>query len=156
MDDFYDKEKGGFYLYGEDNETLILRPKETYDGAVFSGNSAMAYNLVKLFYLTGEDKYSEDAEKQLKFLASEARDYPAGHAMFLIALLDYDNAPDKVTIVVKEEEDLKNLNCRIPLDTVVCVLEKPTKDYSLLNDKTTFYVCKGHSCLPPVNELRML
>jgi len=156
MDDFYDKEKGGFYLYGEDNETLILRPKETYDGAVFSGNSAMAYNLVKLFYLTGVNKYSENAEKQLKFLASEARDYPTGHAMFLIALLDYDNAPDKVTIVVKEKEDLKNLRCRIPLDTVVCVLEKPTKDYSLLNDRTTFYVCKGHSCLPPVNELRML
>ena len=156
MDSFYDKEKGGFYLYGEDNETLILRPKETYDGAVFSGNSAMAYNLVKLFYLMGEDNYSENAEKQLKFLASEARDYPTGHAMFLIALLDYDNAPDKVTIVVKEKEDLKNLRCRIPLDTVICVLEKPTKDYPLLNDATTFYVCKGHSCLPPVNELRML
>jgi len=155
MDSFYDKEKGGFYLYGEDNETLILRPKETYDGAVFSGNSAMAYNLVKLFYLTGEEKYSEAAEKQLKFLVSEARDYPIGYAMFLIALLDYDNAPDKVTIVVKEKEDLKNLRCRIPLDTVICVLEKPTKDYSLLNDRTTFYVCKGHSCLPPVNELKL-
>lgn len=102
LDYFYDKEKGGFFLYGEDNETLILRLKETYDGAVFSGNSAMAYNLVQLFYLTGEDKYSEMAEKQLKFLATEARDYP------------------------------------------------------LLNNRTTFYVCKGHSCLPPANELKLL
>lgn len=156
MDSFYDKEKGGFYLYGEDNETLILRPKETYDGAVFSGNSAMAYNLVKLFYLTGEERFSETAEKQLKFLAGEARDYPSGHAMFLLALLEYDNAPDKVTIVVKEKEELEKLKYRISLDTAICVLEKPTKDYPLLNDKTTFYVCKGHSCLTPVNELRML
>lgn len=155
MDSFYDKEKGGFYLYGKDNEVLILRPKETYDGAVFSGNSAMAYNLVKLFYLTGEDKFSEAAERQLKFLASEARDYPTGHAMFLIALLEYDNAPDKVTIVVKEKEELEKLRCRIPLDTAICVLEKPTKDYPLSNDTTTFYVCKGHSCLPPVNELKL-
>ena len=155
MDYFYDKENGGFYLYGEDNEELILRPKETYDGAVFSGNSAMAYNLVQLFYLTGEDKYSEMAEKQLKFLATEARDYPSGHAMFLIALLEYDNAPDKVTIVAKEKEELEKCKCRIPLDTVICVLEKPTKDYPLLNERTTFYVCRGHSCLPPVNELKL-
>ena len=155
IDSFYDKETGGFFLYGEDNESLILRPKETYDGAVFSGNSAMAYNLVQLFYLTGEDKYSEMAEKQLKFLADEARDYPSGHAMFLIALLDYDNAPDKVTVVVNKKEDLKQLRCRIPLDAVMNVLENPTKDYPLLNDRTTFYVCKGHSCLPPVNELKL-
>ena len=154
VENFYDKEKGGFFLYGKDNESLILRPKETYDGAVFSGNSAMAYNLVQLFYLTGEDKYSEIAENQLKFLASEAREYPSGHAMFLIALLDYDNAPDKVTIVVKEKEELEELRCRVPLDMVISVLDKPTKDYSLLNDRTTFYVCKGYSCLPPMNELK--
>ena len=140
-------------MYGENNETLILRPKETYDGAVFSGNSAMAYNLVQLFYLTGEDRYSEMAEKQLKFLATEARDYPSGHAMFLIALLDYDNVPDKVTVVVNRKEELEHLRCRIPLDVVINVLENPTKDYPLLNDRTTFYVCKGHSCLPPVNEM---
>ena len=155
MDYFYDKEQGGFFLYGKENEQLILRPKETYDGAVFSGNSAMAYNLVRLFYLTGENKFSEIAEKQLKFLANEAREYPSGHAMFLIALLEYDNVPDKVTIALKEKKDLENLKNRIPLDVVVNVLEKPTKDYSLLNDRTTFYVCKGHSCLPPVNELNL-
>ena len=155
MDHFYDKEQGGFFLYGKESEQLILRPKETYDGAVFSGNSAMAYNLVRLFYLTGEDKFSEIAEKQLKLLANKAREYPSGHAMFLIALLEYDNVPDKVTIALKEKKDLENLKNRIPLDVVVNVLEKPTKDYSLLNDRTTFYVCKGHSCLPPVNELNL-
>ena len=156
MSNFYDEKQGGFFLYGKENEQLILRPKETYDGAVFSGNSAMAYNLVKLFYLTGEDKFQREAENQLKFLTSEAKDYPTGHAMFLIALLDYCNMPDKVTIVVKEKEDLTNLSCQVPLDTVICVLDKPTKDYPLLNDKTTFYVCKGHACLPPENELKLI
>lgn len=153
MSHFYDQKQGGFFLYGKENEQLILRPKETYDGAVFSGNSAMALNLVKLFYLTGEDKFQREAGSQLKFLTSEAKDYPTGHAMFLIALLDYCNMPDKVTIVVKEKEDMTNLSCQVPLDTVICVLEKPTKDYSLLNDRTTFYVCKGQTCLPPENEL---
>lgn len=39
---FRDGENGGFYLYGSDSETLLLRPKETYDGAIPSGNSMMA------------------------------------------------------------------------------------------------------------------
>lgn len=39
---------GGFYLYSDTSEELILRPKETYDGAIPSGNSMMAYNLVRL------------------------------------------------------------------------------------------------------------
>ena len=59
ISDFYDEEQGGFFLYGRENEQLILRPKETYDGAVPSGNSMMAYNLVRLFLLTGEKRFGE-------------------------------------------------------------------------------------------------
>lgn len=151
--DFYDGEQGGFFLYGEENEQLILRPKETYDGAVFSGNSVMAYNLVQLYYLTGEERYKELAKQQLGFLSAEAKRYPAGHAMFLVALSDYMDTPDKITIVVKEKQELTNISCKIPLDTVVCVVEGSTDDYPLKNDRTTFYVCKGRACQPPVNEL---
>lgn len=74
---------------------------------------------------------------------------------FISIKVDKEERPDKVTIVVKEKEELEKLRCRIPLDTAICVLEKPTKDYPLSNDTTTFYVCKGHSCLPPVNELKL-
>ncbi|MBO5337839.1 MAG: thioredoxin domain-containing protein [Lachnospiraceae bacterium] len=154
--DFCDREQGGFFLYGKDNEQLILRPKETYDGAVFSGNSAMAYNLVQLYYLTDEERYKEMAEQQLSFMSTEAEHYPTGYAMFLVALWDYLDPPDKITIVLKENEDMASplpLPCRIPLDTIVHILKSPTKEYPLKDDKTTFYVCKGHSCKPPVNDL---
>ena len=40
---YYDSEHGGFYLSGRDNETLLFRPKECYDGALPSGNSLIAY-----------------------------------------------------------------------------------------------------------------
>ncbi len=152
---FYDTVQGGFFLYGEENEQLILRPKETYDGAVFSGNSAMAYNLVQLYYLTGEGKYKELAERQLMFMSAEAEHYPAGHAMLLIALSDYLDAPDKVTIVTKDRTDLMDVSCEIPLNTVISVLKNPSEEYPLKNDKTTFYVCKGCACQPPVNEFNI-
>ena len=31
---FFDRERGGFYLYAKDGEQLIVRTKETYDGAM--------------------------------------------------------------------------------------------------------------------------
>ncbi len=150
---YHDEKQGGFYLYGKGNEQLILRPKETYDGAIFSGNSAMAYNLVQLYYLTEENRYYELAEKQLAFMSAEAEHYPAAYAMFLVALSDFVEPPMKITVVVKDKKELKNMPCGIPLDAVVTVLENPTKEYPLKEDKTTFYVCQGHVCKPPTNEL---
>lgn len=151
--DFWDDTQGGFFLYGAENETLILRPKETYDGAMFSGNSAMAYNLVQLYWLTDEERYGRFAECQLAFMSREAEHYPAGYAMFLLALTDYFDAPEKVTVVVKDRADLAGVPCKVSLDAVVKVLDGPTEEYPLKDDKKTFYVCKGRSCQPPVNEL---
>ena len=153
ISDFADQGRGGFFLYGAENEQLILRPKETYDGAIFSGNSAMAYNLVRLFYLTDEERYGRFAECQLAFMSREAEHYPAGYAMFLLALTDYYDVPEKITIVVKDKADLAGVPCKVSLDAVVKILEGPTEEYPLKDDKTTYYVCKGRSCQPPVNEL---
>lgn len=151
--DFWDEEHGGFFLYGEENESLILRPKETYDGAVFSGNSAMAYNLVQLELLMDDKEFEEIVERQLQFMSSEAAHYPAGYAMFLVALSDDSDLPREITVVLKDEGDLEELPFKIPLDSVVRVLDVPTEEYALKNDRTTFYVCEGHTCKPPVNEL---
>lgn len=153
--DFYDKEKGGFFLSSEKNEALFLRPKETHDGAVPSGNSMMAYNLVWLSYLTEEKQYQEFAVKQLEYMAQEAESYPVGYAMYLMALEEYLEMPDKITIVVKNKEDLKGLACRIPLDTIVRLLEEPTQEYPLKDNRTTFYVCRGKSCQPASNILEI-
>ena len=150
--DFYDTKNGGFFLSGKQNEHLIFQPKETYDGAAPSGNSMMAYNLVSLYHLTGKSEYEELAKKQLLFLQKEAMHYPAGYAMFLIALMDYVEMPDKVVVVLKDRKDIKDLIYKISLDTIVQIVE-PSENYPLVNEKTTYYVCKGRSCLPPTNEL---
>ncbi len=154
--DFYDEEQGGFFLYGKDNEQLILRPKETYDGAVFSGNSAMAYNLVQLSLLVGEKRFQDLAEAQLRFMSAEAKHYPAGYAMFLVALSDYTDPPEKITVVLKDGRMPADLPCRVSPDTIVQVLENPTDEYPLKNQKTTYYVCRGRVCQPPVNELPVI
>ncbi len=152
VSDFSDKE-GGFYLYGDLSEELIFRPKETYDGAIPSGNSLMAYNFVKLYLLTSDNKYKRIAEQQLDFISYEADSYPTNHAMYLVALLEYKEPPMKITVVVDEKNDIKRLPLDLPANAVVSLLRESSKEYPLKNAKTTYYVCKGHSCMSPVNDL---
>ena len=152
LSSFQDRENGGFYLYGRDNETLILHPKETYDGAIPSGNSLMAWNLVRLSQLTSDSSYEAAAERQLAFLAPAAEQYPAGYAMFLLALLEHGDPPPKVTAVPAEQADTTRLPLAVPPNAVL-LLREPSAEFPLKDGKTTFYVCQGHSCLPPVNDL---
>lgn len=148
---FQDEKNGGFYLYGEDQEALILRPKETYDGAQPCGNSLMAWNLVRLSQLVSEETYGPLAERQLDFLAADAKQYPAGYAMFLLALLDRRDPPPKVTVVLPGKPEAGRLPLELPAEAAV-VLREAGGEYPLKNGKMTFYVCRGHSCWPPVNE----
>ncbi len=151
MGDFGDPD-GGFYLYGHESEELILHPKETYDGAVPSGNSLMAYNLVRMSIVTGSEKYQKAAERQLNFVAA-AEQYPAGYGMFLTALLEYLEPPMKVTIVSDEQEDTERLPLTIPLGAAAILLQHPTEEYPLKDGRTTYYVCHNHSCMPPAHSV---
>ena len=149
---FADPHGGGYFLYGTQNSGLITKPKETYDGALPSGNSVMAYCLVRISQITGEKVYAERMERQLGFLSREAEGYPAGQCLFLIALLMYLHPPKKITAVIAEEEP-ENILSALPLYADVRILPESTEEYRLLNDRTTYYVCENHTCLPPSNEL---
>lgn len=155
LSDFGDN-TGGFYLYGEKNEELIIHPKETYDGAIPSGNSLMAYNLVRLSLMTSDEKYINASEHQLDFLAADASKYPHGYAMFLVALLEHIKPPMKLTVVLDKQTDKPDLPPSVPSDAVATILKQPTEEYPLKNGRTTYYVCRSRSCLPPTNDLEEL
>ncbi len=148
---FYDEKALGFFMGSNENEKLIVRPKETYDGAMPSGNSIMTYNLVRLSYYLDDKKYKEITERQIQFMLSESSHYPSGYAMFLTALLDHVEPPTNVTIVTKNRNELKGIACRLPLNSIIKVLGEPTQEYPLKDGKTTYYICKGHSCQPATN-----
>ena len=148
---FLDNENGGFYLSESVNVELFMNPKETYDGAIPSGNSIMAYNFVRLYQLTENEKYRELAEKQLEFLSSQANDYPAGHCMFLLAKMLHEKPPSHIVIVLKNISELEVIKIKLPLLANVIITSECQK-YPLINAKTTYYVCKDHACLPPTNS----
>ncbi|MBR1390331.1 MAG: thioredoxin domain-containing protein, partial [Lachnospiraceae bacterium] len=148
---FYDRESGGFYLCERDRTELFMNPKETYDGAMPSGNSVMAYNFVRLYQLTDDESYREHAERQIKFMTAKAREFPVGHSFFLLAVRMYENSPEHITIVAKEGEELSELLDRLPFLANISVVSEGG-EYRLLNGRTTYYVCRNGSCLPPEND----
>ncbi len=152
ISDFWDEKNGGFFLSGRKNETLIFQTKETYDGAIPSGNAVMAHNLVRLLQITGNMEWEDITLKQLKFMGKLAQEMPMSHSFYLLALSCY-LSPEYIRVVLGNGADKSNIINKIPLDTIVTILPKPTKSYRLLNNQTTYYVCTKHSCLPPVNKL---
>lgn len=155
VQDFYDNKNSGFYIYGKENEQLIMKLKATYDGAVPSGNSIMCYNLLKLNALCEEGLVKHNVlNQQFSFMASNAEKYPGGHSFYLLAVLRYLHPLKKVICVLADNKDKEMVKALDNWDADIRILEKPTKEYKLLNDKTTFYVCKDYTCLPPTNELK--
>jgi len=140
--DFYDETDKGFYFYGSDGERLIIRPKESYDGAIPSGNSVMAYNLDRLSKLTKDERLYTKAREQREFMETEVGEHPAGFSFFLLSAL-----PTKdVFCALKDKNDLTKI--KVKSNWVFRVIS--STDYPIANDKTTLYICEGDRCLPPM------
>ena len=150
---FFDAEKGGFFLYDGYSEELILRPKESEDGALPGTNALMTRALLALQALRPSEAREEVLEKQLRWQSGLARLDPMGHAAFLAALSDRLLPPAQVTVSVVDAESKAELPFLIPPEAALRIVSPPTEEYPLLEGKTAYYICRGKTCLPPVTEL---
>lgn len=171
MNLFWDSEEGGFYFYGSDDEELIHRPKEVYDGAVPSGNSVAAHVLHWLFRLTGETKWMDAAHRQLDFLASNAAAVPSGHSFSLLAFL-HTRMPSKELVCVSNEtkvpqELLDALRDQTGIRPAVIFKNREnasslsaaapfTENYPFPESGTHYYLCEGHCCSQPFSDISQL
>lgn len=168
---FEDKENGGYFLTASDAEALITRPKETYDGAMPSGNSAAAVLLSRLAQYTCDPFWQEALDRQVNFLAGAVREYPLGHSFGLIAFLQTLYPSQELVCVTSENsmpESLKthlqkmpSLNRSVILKTCrnQTELEKVisyVKDYPIPDQGALYYLCQNGMCKAPVRDFREL
>lgn len=168
---FWDEEEYGFYFYGRDDEKLISRPKEVYDGAVPSGNSVAAHVLNRLFQLTGEDRWRGCRDLQMDFLASEAEVLPSGHSFSLLAFEEMMRPGTELVCVSENEEVPEELSAfmkRQHQRQIAVLFKCPgnerklseaapfTKGYPIPESGQRYYLCKNRSCLAPFSDIKML
>lgn len=166
LEDFAD-EKGGFFRTSRGAEKLFIRPKEVYDGALPSDNSAAALLFEELFRLTGKELWREAAEKQLGYICSACARVPAGCAFGYLAMLRYvyggrelvcalpsGELPEsfkavlgryapELTVLVKDPENGELLSQLAPF----------TADMQPQKGKAACYICQNGACSLPVTEL---
>ncbi|NOU97009.1 DUF255 domain-containing protein [Paenibacillus sp. LMG 31456] len=170
---FWDKEKGGCFFYGEDGEQLFTRPKEIYDGAMPSGNSAAALNMAKLASYTYNAKLSQKADEQLKAFAGSVQKYPSGHALFMMAL-DYTvSAPMEIVLAgdpakADMQEMIAKLQTQFLPNAIMMLHPKGeqgdavrrliplVQDKVQLGGRATAYVCENFACHSPTTDLEEL
>ena len=160
QDLFEDKDGGGYYLTAHDAQKLISRPKETYDGAIPSGNSAAAMLLEHLAQLTGDGKWREAADRQMRFMAGQAKSCPSGYCFAMLAMLKW-LGPSRELIVCGSEipPELKTirrsgLNILYKSAANAPLLAKCapfTADYPIPARGTVWYLCENGVCRKPAS-----
>ena len=91
-------------MTASDAESLIIRPKEIYDGALPSGNSVAALVLLRLYALTNNDTYQSQAEALFGSFTSSVDQAPYAHGFLLSALDFYLQGPLEITFQGREKD----------------------------------------------------
>jgi uncharacterized protein YyaL (SSP411 family) len=166
LDLFWDKNEGGFFLTPEDGESLLIRLKDIYDGALPSGNSIALSNLLRLERLTGNKELESKAQLLIQAFSGVLKEVPSGYTQFMASLHFALSATTEIVIVGDPQADESREMLSIigktfsPMtvslfkdstaDTKTLTELAPyTTDYTSQDGKTTAYVCRNYSCESP-------
>jgi uncharacterized protein YyaL (SSP411 family) len=167
--DFWDDKRGGLFMAPEGAGDLIVRAKEVYDGALPSGNSVAAMNLLRLARLTGRSDLESRAREIFNAFSGAIDSGPRAHTFLLQAVdallhggaevvlvgdpshpdmramrtaLDRAFLPD-VVVLVKSDDDpeaIDALKRHAPY----------TEGMTAIDGRPTAYVCRNQACQAPV------
>jgi uncharacterized protein len=160
---FEDREGGGFLFTADDHEKLIERPRPLADDALPAGNGVAALALNRLGCLLGEPRYLEAAERAVRSALPVVQRAPFAHCALLDALEEQLDPPEIVIVrgSTKKAADWartarlvyapRRLVFEIPPD--VADLPPSLAEKSPPETGARAWVCRGTTCLPPVDSL---
>jgi uncharacterized protein YyaL (SSP411 family) len=167
LDIFWDEKGGGLFFTGKGNEQLITQSKELYDGALPSGNSVAAMNLMRLSRMTGNIDLEKKAEQLLQAFAEQVTEQPMTYTQFLGAL-DFMIGPSQEVVVVGDTASkttqamIQSVRSQFLPNTVLLVRSTGSQDSDLtaispfvgpmtpVNGQPTAYVCEQYVCKKPI------
>jgi uncharacterized protein YyaL (SSP411 family) len=159
---FADRENGGFYVDAPSGNGLVARRKELDDHPTPSGNSMLAFVLLRLSRIYADAELERHAVGVFR-LARPILERAPGAVGHLLCALDLHFSPPREIAVVGDSEELR----RAAFDgfqpnTVYAFTPQPTDAVPLLagrglvNGKPAAYVCERFACRAPVTTAEEL
>ncbi|MEW6061572.1 MAG: thioredoxin domain-containing protein [Bacteroidota bacterium] len=163
---FWDSAEGGFYDTSGKDPSILIRMKESYDGAEPTGNSMAAIVLLRLFYLTNNASYKNYAEKTLKYFCVTVEQSPQSMPQMMVAVEQYLSPPSHLVIVTSSrptvlpfiETIARNFFPRVN----IILLEESSSEYFKKRfefmhgmesgKKPTAYYCTQYHCKLPTSD----
>ena len=170
MNEDFSDENGGYFIGSKDAEKLMVRAKDSYDGAIPSGNSVAVMNLFRLSKITGNTQWVDIADKALKAFTNQAKNSPTGFAHMLTGFMFDLKDPKELVIVAdgkteRTQELIQQIRENYSPNKVVLFkdISDPdplveiaswTKAHSMMDGKPTFYVCENFACKRPTTNIK--
>ncbi|MEK9986063.1 MAG: thioredoxin domain-containing protein, partial [Opitutae bacterium] len=170
---FWDAKDGGFFMTADDGEKLLVRHKEIYDGAIPSGNSIAAMNLLRIARMTGRSELENKALAVMSAFSLDVERNPSAYTQLMQAL-DFAVGPSIEVVVAGElaksqtqalvkalHKDFipnKVILHRPPGENVSIVKIAPYTENQEPDDDgaTLVYICRNYACKKPVSAVNAL
>ncbi|MFH1078757.1 MAG: thioredoxin domain-containing protein [Pseudomonadota bacterium] len=167
---FWDDREGGFFFTSGDHETLLFKKKSIHDGAIPSGNSVSAMNMLRLARMTGDTKLEQKAERIGETFAGLIKQNPSAFAGYL-TMLDHLLGPSHEIVIVGKQDNpavkaiKRALSIRF-LPNKVALLVPEGKEAEAIRKIAPFaepfrgekgeavvYICTDRSCQKPTTDI---
>jgi uncharacterized protein YyaL (SSP411 family) len=167
VEQFGDTDQGGFFDTSREHETLVLRPKEFFDNAMPSGNSAAAEAMLRLAAFTGDPDERGWGISVARLLLPVVVKYPTGFGHLLCAIDRAVGASKEIAIVGRfDEPDTRSLVTSVfaPYlpNKVVAGAEPGDRESERVvpllegrvqaSERPLAYVCENFTCEMPVSD----
>ncbi len=163
---FLDTDTGAFFFSDPEGETLILRSRRMEDGAIPSGNSVMANNLLRLAHLTNNVDLATRGDRVMSAFSNQIAEMPTV-CCHLLGALNFRLGPHNEVVVAASSEEarpfLEKLSQTFLPNTVVMLrtgedddqliqITPFLEDKKRVSNKPSVYVCRDFACRAPVHD----
>jgi uncharacterized protein len=154
---FADDAHGGFFLTPSDGERLVARRKDLDDNPLPSGNSMLAFVLLRLARMWGDDGLERLGAGVLRLVRDTITRAPSAFGWTLCALDLHLSPPREIAIAGGPDSDVARAALR-GYDPNAVVAFGPSGDVPLLlgkdlvDGKPAVYVCERFACQAPVTD----
>jgi uncharacterized protein len=157
VDLFGDDDAGGFFQTPRDGERLVARKKELDDHPTPSGNAMLAYVLLRLARIWGDDELERRGVGVLRLVRDELTRAPSALGWLLVAL-DQHLAPHREIAIVGDPAAPVARAAVSGAEPTDVIAFGPAEDVPLLagrtevDGRTAVYLCESFVCGLPVTE----